>query len=173
MSEWGFWEWIAYSATWVAAIIAAASATIKTEPHLQEGVPEPLKARWWGYVPLVLLFIGLVGFLISWLGGPQNFAKPLMSDYGVTRIGTFVARFEHPEDIPTGQASHIKLDGNRVMYFNPRKYRLMGVLYHIPPNVDRIDVNGISKSTEFDIRDEQIDVEIPWNQNSVVNLQAE
>jgi hypothetical protein len=86
--------------------------------------------------------------------------------YGVTRIGTgtFVARFKHPEDIPTGQASHIELDGNRVMYLNPRKYRLMGVLYHIPPNVDRIDVNGISKSTEFDIRDEQIDIEIPWNQ---------
>ena len=166
MGEWGFWDWIAYGTTWVAAIVAAALAAIKVEPHLREGIPAPLRANWWGFVPLVLLAIGLVGFLISWFGGPQNFAKPLMSDYGVTRIGpgTFVARFGHPEDIPTGQVSHIKLDGNRVMYLNPRKYRLMGVLYHIPPNVDRIDVNGISKSTEFDIRDEQIDIEIPWNQ---------
>jgi hypothetical protein len=32
------------------------------------------------------------------------------------------------------------------------------------PNVDRIDVSGISKSTEFDIRGEQIDIEIPWNE---------
>jgi hypothetical protein len=40
----------------------------------------------------------------------------------------------------------------------------MGVLYHHPPNIDHIDVSVISKSAEFDIRGEQIDLEIPWNE---------
>lgn len=162
MSDWGFWDWVAYGSTWVAALVIAASTSIKLEPHLRERVPEPLKARWWGYVPLVLLFIGLGGFLISWFGAEQKPGTPLMSDYGVT--GGFFSRLGHPEEIPPNQTSHIKLDGNRLIYLNPKKYRLMGVLYHLPPNVDRKDVSGISKSTEFDIREEQIDIEIPWNQ---------
>jgi hypothetical protein len=95
----------------------------------------------------------------------QKPGKPLMSDYGVT--GGFFGRRGHPEDVPTGQASHIKLDGNRLIYLDPKKYRLMGVLYHVPPNIDHIDVSGISKSNEFDIRDEQIDIEIPWNQKFI------
>jgi hypothetical protein len=168
MSDWGFWEWVAYGSTWVAAIGMAIGSAIKNERHLLEKVPAPLKATWWGYVPIGLLTIGLVGFLISWFGGEQKPSKPLMSEYGVAVTGTrFVARYGHPEDVPPGQASHIKLDGSRVMYLNPKKYRLMGVLYHIPPNVDRVDVNGISKSTEFDIRGEQIDIQIPWNQKFI------
>lgn len=35
MGEWGFWDWVAYGTTWVAAIMAAASAAIKVEPHLR------------------------------------------------------------------------------------------------------------------------------------------
>jgi hypothetical protein len=53
----------------IAAIIAAASAAIKTEPHLRERVPGPLKAHWWGYVPLVLLAYrsrGLSNQLVWW-----------------------------------------------------------------------------------------------------------
>ena len=166
MSDWGFWDWVAYGSTWVAAIVIAASAAIKIEPHLREKVPTPLKANWWGYVPLGLLAIGLVGFGISWFGGEQKPSQPLMTDYGMTLpLGkSFTIRTGHPEDIPTGQGSYIKLDGNRLMYLNPKKYRVMGVVYHIPPNVDRFDVSGISKSSEFDIRGEPTDIVIPWNQ---------
>jgi hypothetical protein len=146
--------------------VIAASAAIKVEPRLREKVPAPLKANWWGYVPLVLLAVGLIGFLISWFGGEQKPSQPLMTDYGMTLPPTesFTIRIGHPEDIPPGQGSYIKFDGDRLMYLNPKKYRVMGVVYHLPPNIDRIDVNGLSKSSEFDIRGEPIDIIIPWNQ---------
>jgi hypothetical protein len=123
-------------------------------------------AAWWGFVAVALLAIGLVWFLISWFGGEQKPGKPLMSEWGITEPG-FYGRLGHPEDVPPGQTSHIKLDGGRLMYLSPKKYRLMGVLYHLPPNVDRGDVSGISKSNEYDIRDEQVYIAIPWNKNFI------
>ena len=118
----------------------------------------------------MLLAIGLIGFLISWFGGEQKPSEPLMSEYGVSDLpgappsSSVTVRVGHPEDIPLESRSRIKLDGSRLMYLNPKKYRLMGVLYHLPPGIERIDVNGISKSSEFDIHGEQITIEIPWNQ---------
>jgi hypothetical protein len=79
MGEWGFWDWVAYSLTWIAAIVSAAGAAIRMEPRLREKIPGPLKANWWGYVPLVLLGIGLVGFLISWLAESRNLVSPRLN----------------------------------------------------------------------------------------------
>ena len=55
MSDWGFWDWLAYGTTWVAAMVIAASAAVKIEPQLRERTPLFLKATRWGYVPLMLL----------------------------------------------------------------------------------------------------------------------
>jgi heme exporter protein D len=39
MSEWGFFDWLAYGTTWVAAIVIAISGAIKIEPNIRQQLP--------------------------------------------------------------------------------------------------------------------------------------
>jgi uncharacterized protein involved in cysteine biosynthesis len=55
MAPWKFWDWVAYTGIWVAAVILAADAGLKGSPTLMESIPNWLKWEYWPFVPLALL----------------------------------------------------------------------------------------------------------------------
>jgi hypothetical protein len=71
MAEWGFWEWVAYSALFVAAIILATDQGIKMAPDLASTARGLLANSIWAFTPLALVLIAtgiLVGREMGWIG---------------------------------------------------------------------------------------------------------
>lgn len=64
MANWGFWEWVAYAALFVAAGLIAFDEVIRMVPHLRHPYGEILENRFWGFVPLLLVFLA-TGILVS------------------------------------------------------------------------------------------------------------
>jgi len=167
MSDWGFFDWLAYASTWVAAIVIAATAAIKSEAELREKIPTFLKAPIWGFVPIGLLAIGLALFIFA----PEN--KPpaqLMIDYGVD--GAIMYLPSKDELTPPNPSSHIIVNGSDLSSLSRKKYRLLGFICHLPLTNDRNDVSNISKSALFEIRDERITIPILWNSTFIKEFKA-
>lgn len=71
MREWGGWDWVAYSALWIAAIILAADSGIKDSEKLKESFSVLLQSTYWSLSPLVLVVFGTCVFIlkhVGWIG---------------------------------------------------------------------------------------------------------
>jgi hypothetical protein len=67
MRTWTFWEWIAYSCTFVAAVILAADTGIKISPELAAHIPAFIGGSLWGFAPLILIVVASVVLLVRGL----------------------------------------------------------------------------------------------------------
>jgi hypothetical protein len=167
MSQWTFWEWLTYVTTWIAALVLSASAAVKVEPDLQPYIPKILKDKpYLGFVPLGFLFIGVIGIIIQYFNAqPPPQYKPLMTYYGIN--GIVWHQHGNSVTIPSDPSSKIEVDGGDLTYLGSDKYKLLGVVYHVPPTSDRMDVGDLSKSALFDIRNEHITITIFWNKKFI------
>ncbi|MFH1091181.1 MAG: hypothetical protein V1742_06395, partial [Pseudomonadota bacterium] len=68
MSNWGFWNWIAYATLALSAIILAAIQGSKDMTTTPSWLPEFFSKISWNYLPLVLLIISSIIFLVKQFG---------------------------------------------------------------------------------------------------------
>lgn len=64
MREWSFWEWMAYAALALAAIIQAAEGGLKEAPQLAAKMPEILPSEISAFVPLALVVLATLILLV-------------------------------------------------------------------------------------------------------------
>src|ERR1051325_4888085 len=57
MHGWKFWDWVAYAGLFIAAIVLAADAAVKSSPTLAPAMPDWVKSEVWAFVPLLLLLL--------------------------------------------------------------------------------------------------------------------
>jgi hypothetical protein len=62
--HWTFWEWVAYAAIFVAALIIAADTGFKTAPDLMTRLPEFFSSVWWGFAPVTLVIVATIILLL-------------------------------------------------------------------------------------------------------------
>ena len=76
MREWKFWEWVAYSAIFIAALLLAVDTGLRMSPTLMTELPTGfLHSPWWGFAPLGLLLIATTVFLkraFGWIGNDDK-----------------------------------------------------------------------------------------------------
>jgi hypothetical protein len=83
LRHWALWEWIAYGALWMGALIVASETGFKTEPEVMARMPEFIHSAVWGFAPLVLVVLATVILLLrqfGWLKGTQVPAAPSYSN---------------------------------------------------------------------------------------------
>jgi hypothetical protein len=68
MSDWKFWDWLAYGVLFIAAAIIAADTGLKLSPELAHQLPLFLESAWWGFSPLGLFVIGTIVLILRALG---------------------------------------------------------------------------------------------------------
>ncbi len=158
MGDWGFFDWLAYGTTWIAAIVIAASGAIRIKSTLRRKIPQFMKWPFWSFVPILLL---VIGFLAFWLMPMHKSCKDVMIDYGSSL--TVIFHRDTNTVTPPDPWSYIIADGPALSYLNSDKFKLLGVAFHIAPNVDKYDTSNLSKSGLFDIRPENIVMRIYWN----------
>jgi len=64
MRHWTFWEWVAYGAFFVGAMMLAMETGVRISPDLAEHVPEFIHSAWWGFAPLVLVVFATIILLL-------------------------------------------------------------------------------------------------------------
>src|SRR5215469_12028315 len=57
MSEWKFWDWIAYSGIFAAALILACDTALKGAPNVALKLPVWISSPYWSFAPLCLMFL--------------------------------------------------------------------------------------------------------------------
>jgi len=74
MRNWRFWDWLAYTGVFVAAVILAADTGMRQSPEFQKYVGF-MHSAWWGFAPLILL-VGATAILIArsfgWVGSSRG-----------------------------------------------------------------------------------------------------
>ncbi|HZR61367.1 MAG TPA: hypothetical protein VFA80_10515 [Xanthobacteraceae bacterium] len=74
MSDWGFWEWVAYAVLFVAALILAMDQGLKMAPDLASAAKGLLGSPAWAFSPLILVLLA-TGILFSrqmgWIGSSK------------------------------------------------------------------------------------------------------
>jgi hypothetical protein len=60
MRRWSFWEWVAYFALLVGALIMAAETGFKTEPEVMERLPAFFHSWLWGFSPAILVIVATI-----------------------------------------------------------------------------------------------------------------
>jgi hypothetical protein len=68
MRHWTFWEWVAYAALFVAAVILAADTGVRVSPDLSLHMPEWLHSGWWGFAPLLLVVLSTLVLIANSFG---------------------------------------------------------------------------------------------------------
>lgn len=64
MRHWAFWEWIAYVALFVAALIIAADTGFRESPDVMARLPGFFHSEWWGFAPAVLVVMATIILLL-------------------------------------------------------------------------------------------------------------
>jgi hypothetical protein len=64
MRHWSFWEWVAYGALFVAAMIIAADTGVRIAPDLAEYSPAFVHGAIWGFAPFVLVIVATIILLL-------------------------------------------------------------------------------------------------------------
>lgn len=64
MRHWTFWEWIAYVALFVAALIVAADTGFRESPDVMARLPEFFHSEWWGFAPAALVVVATIILLL-------------------------------------------------------------------------------------------------------------
>jgi hypothetical protein len=64
MSNWTFWEWVAYAIMFVAAILIAADQGIKLAPELLQRLNGLIASPYWAFAPLALILLA-TGIFVS------------------------------------------------------------------------------------------------------------
>lgn len=72
MSDWGFWEWVAYAALFTAALIVAAETGFKTEPEVMAHLPDFFRSAVWGFAPACLVVVATFILLLRGLVFPPR-----------------------------------------------------------------------------------------------------
>ena len=72
MLHWGFWEWLAYSVTFAAAILLATDAGIKQSVEMRIKFKGLIDNRYWGFTPLALMLVGGTIFLARTILGTHD-----------------------------------------------------------------------------------------------------
>src|ERR1700730_8775357 len=62
--HWTFWEWIAYVALFVAALIVAADTGFREAPDVMARLPEFFHSEWWGFTPAMLVVMATIILLL-------------------------------------------------------------------------------------------------------------
>ena len=60
MRHWTFWEWVAYAALFVSAMIVAAYTGARITPDLSAYMPQFIHSSIWGFAPLILIVIATI-----------------------------------------------------------------------------------------------------------------
>jgi hypothetical protein len=64
LRHWTFWEWVAYVALFVAALIIAADTGFRESPDVMARLPEFFHSEWWGFAPAVLVVVATTILLL-------------------------------------------------------------------------------------------------------------
>jgi hypothetical protein len=72
MRHWTFWEWVAYVALFVAALIVAADSGFREAPDVMARLPEFFHSEWWGFAPAVLVVGATIILLLREFIFPNN-----------------------------------------------------------------------------------------------------
>jgi hypothetical protein len=64
MRHWTFWEWVAYVALFVAALIIAVDTGFRESPDVMARLPEFFHSEWWGFAPAVLVVAATIILLL-------------------------------------------------------------------------------------------------------------
>lgn len=91
VAHWGFWEWIAYSAIAIAAVISALDLALKHAPMLRQYTPTFIQGPVFALLPFVAILTSGVIFGAEQLG----FIKTELTKYETADV--------------TGSASHVRL----------------------------------------------------------------
>jgi|SRR4051794_29391659 hypothetical protein len=82
MRRWGIWEWMAYLAMLIAALILAADGALKGAPNVGKYFSALLANPWWAFSPLVFVVVAtviLVARDFGGLGSPRRTQSPAVS----------------------------------------------------------------------------------------------
>ena len=72
MRHWTFWEWVAYGALFVAALIIAADTGFKLTPDIMVRLPEFFHSASWGFAPVVLVISSTIILLLREFAFPEK-----------------------------------------------------------------------------------------------------
>jgi hypothetical protein len=64
LRHWTFWEWVAYVALFVAALIIAADTGFRESPDVMARLPEFFHSEWWGFAPAALVVAATIILLL-------------------------------------------------------------------------------------------------------------
>ena len=122
MREWRSWDWCAYAALLVAAVITAADAALHVAPNLMEVLPHIFSREFWAFSPLVLIVVATVILLMRHMGWVGPRVAPRVS-------GPNAAWSDALETIHrrTYTNEHVVLDGKR---FNECEFVNVSFVYH-------------------------------------------
>jgi hypothetical protein len=75
MRDWVFWEWVAYSALFVAAIITAADQGVKLSSEMLSRFSVLIGSPYWAFAPLMLVLLAtgiLFSYEMGWIGSGKQ-----------------------------------------------------------------------------------------------------
>ncbi len=167
MTDWGMWDWIAYSGLWIAAAIIAINGALAAAPTLRRRTPGWLRSNRWSFVPITLLALSLLAFYLS-SNPPIVGGVMYMPTWGLT--GPYSFKLGVPGSFQGTSESRATVDCSKI----PRKYhtdfKAMIVLFHWDGREDIKDAIITSKSAKYDIEDDTIPIEIPWSSEFISEM---
>ena len=85
-SKWSFWDWVGYSALWVAALMLALDTAVRQYPALALMAPSWIGGAAWGFLPFILVtFAAVLAIVKHW---PWRKDASPVSDLGLARWPT-------------------------------------------------------------------------------------
>ena len=95
MRHWSFWEWVAYAALFVAAMIVASDTGLRIAPDLAAHMPDFVRGDIWAFTPLGLVILATIILLFR-----EFVVRPNQAAVGQPRaISTSVRLQFYPNDI--------------------------------------------------------------------------
>jgi hypothetical protein len=149
MGHWGFFDWIAYGALAIGAMILAAETGLSQSPSLLRRLPQFFKHPFWGLAPLILVLIatGILGARAAGIIGPESSSVPITNTAAPDPSKVFMQGW----GILSPATYQVTIDAAQISQYKD-SYRILLVVRTSFSDVDRMTDEYLESSIPYTIQ---------------------
>jgi hypothetical protein len=150
MGHWGYFDWIAYGALAIGAMILAAETGLSQSPSLLQRLPQFFKHPFWGLAPLVLVLVA-TGIFGARAGGLIGSEEPKSAEVINTPSPDPAKVFLQRWGILGPATYQVTVDASQIVQFKDA-YRLVLVVRSSFSDIDRMTDEYLETSNLYTIQ---------------------
>jgi hypothetical protein len=149
MGHWSFFDWIAYGALAIGAMILAAETGLSQSPSLLQGLPQFFKHPFWGLAPLILVLIatGILGARAAGIIGPESNSVPIANTPAPDPSKVFLQGW----GILSPATYQVTIDSSQIIQYKDA-YRVFLVVRTSFSDIDRMTDEYLETSNPYTIQ---------------------